>query len=376
MSRICPWLFGMHDYSPDWVAMVRDAGKQAWCVHTTAIGCDPNDRGGKQYPTDTVNIVRLNNGYGSGGTIPLPHRYGDFARRAANFVAASQNIDFVVIGNEIALRWEAPEGQMITLQNYLDCYRKVYLAIKGVAPQVRIAPQAPAPWNIETPDCPDWIDQLTRMLTGAGEMVDWICLHAYTRGYDQNSFHTGAKMDPPWNKYHSGWEALYDYMKAIPQTHRHLPVLISEMNGDGSWSDHQTGWIQKAYSVIGAWNDNPKNQKILGSCLFRWEKNDQKWDISRHGASVNDWREALKYDQRHNWQYKDPVVVGSGPSTGKTVTVTADNGLNLRSEPSTQASVVTLLPKGTVLDVLTSADVWIEVRFEAHVGFVHREYVA
>lgn len=376
MARICPWIFGIHDFHQDWVAMVRDAGKQAWCVHTEAVGSDPNDRSGKSYPTETVNIVRINNAYGSGGSIPGPNDYGNFARRSANFVAASQNVDFVVCANEIGMVWDAWNGIVPSLGSYMECYHKFYLAIKGVAHAVSIAPQAPAPWSINVPDANDWIAQLTRQIEMADKHIDWICLHAYTRGYDQNSFHTGAKMDPPWNKYHSGWEALYDYMKAIPQTHRHLPAIITEVNGDHSWYDAQNGWIHKLYGVIGAWNDNPQNQKILGACLFRWAPHDEKWDISRHGASVNDWREALKYDQRHNWQYKDPVVVGSGPSTGKTVTVTADNGLNLRSEPSTQASVVTLLPKGTVLDVLTSADVWIEVRFEAHVGFVHREYVA
>lgn len=368
MPQVCKYLFGMHDHSDDWVRIVRESGKQAWCVHTTAIGCDPNDRNGGSFAHDnTTAIVRLNNGYGTTGTIPLPERYDDFSKRCANFVAASQGIEWVVIGNEIALKWEWADGVPLTLDNYVKCYVKCYDAIKAVRPDVMVAPQAPAPWNASVPDCPDWIDQLKRQLEMVGGKADWICLHAYTRGYENHTFHTGNKMDPPWGNYHSGWEALWDYMRVIPESHRHLPCIITEANGDHSWPDRDTGWIEHMYGVIGAWNDNPANQKIIGACLFRWAPHDEKWDISRHGASVEMWRNALRHEQTHKWA---PVDM-----TGK-LRVSADGGLNLRSAPNTSAEVVMILRNGAILDKLSDSGDWVEVEIAGQSGYVHRDYVA
>ncbi len=95
-------IFAMHD--PGAEELIIGAGKTGYTVHTEAIGCDPNDRSGKAFNTfggKIVNLVRLNNGYGSTGTIPLPAHYADFAQRCANYAAASTGAALAVFARAL-----------------------------------------------------------------------------------------------------------------------------------------------------------------------------------------------------------------------------------------------------------------------------------
>ena len=360
------FIFGVHDYHDDWANMVKQAGKQAWCVHTEAVGLDGNDHSGKTYPDSVTNLVRLNNGYGKGtGVIPLPHRYGDFAKRCANFVANSKNIWGVIIGNEIALEWEQPDDNPIRLTDYVTCYLKCYDAIKSVAPHVKISMQAPAPWNNRTPDAQDWITQLATQLNMVGDKVDWIALHAYTKGYGADKFAGNPVMGAPYQHRKFGWEALYEYMQVIPFNKRQLPVIITETNADGAWGDNPGDWIRQVYAEVNKWNKGFGNQKILGACLFRWAKHDDRWDMSRHSRSVDDFRAALANDCRHGFI--------PGQSTVDQRKVNAPDGLNLRDMPG--GNLITTLPNGTPLEVLSKHGEWLLVMAGDRRGFVHSDYV-
>lgn len=360
------FLFGMHDYHDDWANMVRQAGKQAWCVHTEAVGTDSNDHSGKTYPESVTNVVRLNNGYGKGtGVIPLPAKYDDFAKRCANFVGASKNIQYIVVGNEIQLTWEWPSDDPIRLTDYVACYLKCYDAIKSVAPQVQISMQSPAPWNPSTPDAQDWITQLATQLNMVGSKVDWIALHAYTKGYGADKFSGNPTMNPPWNHRKFGWEALYEYMQIIPFAHRQLPVIITEANADSSWQDDPGDWIQQMYAEVDKWNKGFGNQKILGACPFRWAKHDDRWDMSRHSRAVDDFRAALQRDYRHGWQ--------SVQSTVNQRCVNAPDGLNLRDMPN--GNIVTTLANGTPVEVISEHDEWLLVTVSGQRGFVFGKYI-
>lgn len=335
-------LYGVHDAGV-WVNGVQRAGLTAWCVHTVAIGCDPNDHSGGDFVIpNTTAIVRLNHGYGKGvGTIPTPDKYADFAQRCAGFVAASSGIEYVVIGNEIGLQWEWPTDQPISLSDYLACYRLCYDAIKAVAPVVKVAPAAVAPWNDCTPDAPDWIEQLATMLqrlAGCAQGTpDWICLHAYTRGYGLDSFNTGARMGPPYAHRYSGWETLYEFMAAIPAQLRHLPVIITECNGNGPWPEHDSGWVQAMYAAVDRWNRTPGNQQIAGACLFRWNPDDEQWRLTP--GAINDFGKALQ------WGYApyDEVQMNSF-RVGDTVE--AQTTVNIRREPGLQGEVLGQMAKG------------------------------
>lgn len=373
------FIYAIHDFSEEWANIIRAANKTGWAIHTEAVGRDANDRGGKSYSTQGItNVARLNNGYGKGtGVIPTPQFYDDFAKRCANFVAGSNGLDYVVIGNEIALEWEQPDDNPITLANYAQCYLRCYKAIKAVKPGVLVAPQAPAPWNNRTPDAPDWIEQLPKMLSLIGQSVDWIALHAYTKGYGLDKFNNNHTMNPPYQGHKFGWETLWEYMRSIPPAWRHLPVLVTETNGDGSWGDNHSGWIQHMYAEINSWNEKPGNQKILASALFRWAKHDEKWDMSRHGATVDDFRRAVNGTAyRHNFIASTPTPAAPvRPQLGPNqLRIVAEAGLNMRRAANRDATIITSLSNGTVVTKLADAGEWVEVTSGEYRGFVFAQY--
>lgn len=60
-------------------------------------------------------------------------------------------------------------------------------------------------------------------------------------------------------------------------------------------------------------------------------------------------------------------------STSQTATVTTD-GLNIRSEPSTQSKVIGTLANGTVVNVLSQKSDWLQISFDGETGWIHSDY--
>jgi len=110
-----PFIFGLHDPGGEWI--MAEAGRRGWILFTEEVGSDPNNLSGADYrpysDQDFGVIVRINHGYGSAGTIPLPSRYAEFARRVANFVAASPGCRIWIIGNEMNHSQEWPEASRL-----------------------------------------------------------------------------------------------------------------------------------------------------------------------------------------------------------------------------------------------------------------------
>lgn len=250
-----PYIFGLHD--PGGEHLMLQAGKPGWIVFTVEVGSNPSDAGGRdfrQWADRGLGVIcRINNGYGSTGTIPAPSRYGDFARRVANFVAADRGCKLWVIGNEMNHQQEWPDGQPITPDQYAACFRQCRNAIRGVAghedDQVIIG--AVAPWNVQTkyPSNPtgDWVRYFADILTLLGEGgLDGIALHTYTHGSDPGLVTSGATMDAPFGDRHFHFRAYRDFMEAIPASLRRLPVYITETDQDTPWLDQNNGWVQAA----------------------------------------------------------------------------------------------------------------------------------
>lgn len=88
-------------------------GLPQWVVVEHAIGHDPWDRNGvafDAYAEVGVQVIcRLVHGFTPKGTLPFSQNYGAFARRCANFVAASSGCHVWIIGNEPndAAQWPA-----------------------------------------------------------------------------------------------------------------------------------------------------------------------------------------------------------------------------------------------------------------------------
>jgi hypothetical protein len=72
-----PYIYGFHDRGGEHLMMVNGEAK-GWVLVTEAIGTEAHERGGSNY-SDLANkglgvIVRLNQSYGSNGTIPREER--------------------------------------------------------------------------------------------------------------------------------------------------------------------------------------------------------------------------------------------------------------------------------------------------------------
>jgi hypothetical protein len=306
-----PYIFGLHDPGGEYI--MAEAGRRGWIVFTEAVGSDPNDISGKNFrPWSDQGfgiICRINNGYGSGGTIPVSSRYPDFARRVANYVAASRGCKIWIIGNEpnhAQERPQLPSGAMevITPSMYAQCYRLCRDAMRAVPghadDQVLVA--AVAPWNVQTtyPTNPDgnWIvyfGDILRLVEPTG--CDGIALHTYTHGSDPALVVSRATMNPPFQNYYFNFLAYQDFMAAIPNAMRALPVYITESNQDVPWLDQNNGWVKAAYAEINRWNQVPGTQKIRSLALYRWPRFDQ-WYIEGKQGVIADFREAMQNNYR------------------------------------------------------------------------------
>ena len=82
---------------------------------------------------------------------------------------------------------------------------------------------------------------------------DAIAIHAYTHGYAADLVFSNAKMQPPFDNRHYNFYTYKDQMNAIPENMRHLPVYLTEANGDreandATWPFGNNGWIKNAYN--------------------------------------------------------------------------------------------------------------------------------
>ena len=292
------YLYGLHD--PGGEHLMEQAGKPGWLVFTEAIGSDPQDRSGRDYRQWSSRgfsvIVRLNNGYGSGGTIPQPALYGDFARRCANFVAASRGCTRWIIGNEPNHQQEWPNGQVIQSGHYVDCFQRCRQLIKAVQAQAEVLLAGFAPWNVQAGD---WLQYFQDVVTALDGQFDGFALHTYTHGPDSALVTSEATMNPPFQDRRFHFRAYQDFLKRVPTTSAHLPVYITEANQNDPWAHANTGWVQAAYAEIDRWNRAAGSQKIHCLCLYRWPDSDQ-WKIVNNGGVIDDFKAAMS----HGYQLK------------------------------------------------------------------------
>jgi hypothetical protein len=143
-------IYGIHDV--EGLGFLQQNGCRGWLVHSVSVWNDaPADYSALVNAGCRV-IVRLNNGYGSTGTIPVPSGYDNFARRCADWVAGSRGAKLFIIGNEMNISAERPGGQPIVPSNYVSCFSKCRTAIQakpGFA-NANVIPGAIGPYNIET----------------------------------------------------------------------------------------------------------------------------------------------------------------------------------------------------------------------------------
>lgn len=285
-------LYSIHDWSSEWGRLIRDAGVSGWAVISEGIGDDPNDLSGQDYASlgayNVTPLVRLNYSHHGQGTIPLPHRYENFAQRCANFVSSSQGCKHWIIGNEPNWSIERPSGSYISPQMYATAFNRCRAAIKRISPHHQVITGAVAPYNAESGS---WIDYYTSMLSAIIE-ADGIALHFYSRGTDPSAISSEARMEPPFHHYRNGFRAYRDFLEATPAKFKNLPVYATEANQMVPWENANSGWVRAAYDEIKTWNASG-GQKIHCLTLYRWENYDQFGIKGKQGV-VDDFKDALR----------------------------------------------------------------------------------
>jgi len=307
------YIFGLHD--PGGQHLMVEKNKQGWVLVTEELGADPHGPGGPDYGYLSNQglgvIVRLNHGYGNNGTIPRSDRYDDFAQRCGNFVAGSQGCHIWIIGNEPNLSWErpgGPNGEVITPELYARCYRKcrdnIHSRPGRENDQVVVA--GVGPWNIDTkyPENPsgDWVQYFRHILDRLVGQCDGIVVHTYTNGYAldfiTNDYWQGA---PGYTHLRYQFRSYVDFMNAIPEEMRSLPVYLTETDQNLEWKDEPgSQWVQTAYQEIDRWNRESAHQPIQTLILYRWPLvHDQpQWAISTRPQIIADFKAAMSHDYR------------------------------------------------------------------------------
>lgn len=311
-----PHLYGIHDADPspqDFLDHLNTGAVNGWVTATVAVGDNPDDHGGSDFTAisdqgHTV-ICRLNYGYSPNGTLPAADRYDEFAQRCANFVAATQGCAIFIIGNEtnLAHEWPVVSGrhQYISPQDYAGCFNQCYNAIKAVAPEAQVVPQALAPFagpysegDINgTPhdgNPLNWVDYMNQMLTAiesSGEL-DGIALHINSRGYTYDDIHSTQKVNAAGQDLYFSFYVYKDWINhGIPSNLHDLPLYATECNGIYYWkgghpenpeSHYESGWIQEIYAEIDRYNQQAMTDGTpLFRCvnLYRWCQWCDDWNI-------------------------------------------------------------------------------------------------
>lgn len=264
-------LAGLHDRS---AAHATPPG--TWVVDTIALSENPQPHA---YDGSREWFGRLNWGYGSTGTLPLPDRYNVFAQAAAVYVAGSRGCRRWIIGNEPNLAREWPDHVPIYPWNYAAAYKLCRAAIHALPghshDEVLIA--ASGPWNDQcqydgNPDG-DWIKYFSDQCELCG-VVDGFSIHAYTHAYDVSQVSSDRFMDHPFENRQYNFRTYQDYCDAVPLSMTHLPAYITEANGDGPW--RAVGLIPAMLQEIDSWNETGNSPTIRCCAFYRFSDEDDQ----------------------------------------------------------------------------------------------------
>ncbi len=366
--------YGIHDHTPSpqpWLDRVSNGGATGWITATVAIGRNPNDFGGVdfRYLSDQGHTVicRLNNGYGTTGSLPAPQYYADFAQRCANFVANSQGCNIWHIGNEmnLASEWPMVNGyrNYVSPQQVAQSFRLAYDAIKAVRPNDKVLSMPMAPWagpygaGADHDGQPlNWVTYLNQMLTAIttstpgpyGTGPDGIALHINSRGYTYNDIHSTSQVFAAGQNLYFSFYVYKDWINlGIPQNLWHLPLYATECNGNYYWKgghpectdtnnpscSYQSGWLQEIYAEINRWNtiEAPAAGKPQFRCInmYRWCANCDGWNIDNspvEGTMLSDLDAAVA--QLYDWSGTScvgSVTSHAGTPAGNNLSLLADD---------------------------------------------------
>ena len=353
------YIYGIHDPGGEYLM----GSNKGWIVFTRAIGSNPNDFGGENFSSYSNNgygvIVRINNGYGSSGTLPVQSQYGNWATRAKNYIAASSGVDYWIIANEPNLPREWPgnnhgdpaTGEPITVARYISAYNQTWTAVKGAVPSAKLIPAPVGTWAPPYPaqGIDPFDDYHVNILNGiAASRIDALAIHAYTHGCDPALVTSEQLMGPPYQDIHFQFRVYKDLMQRIPSALSSKNVYMTECDQNvecatGSapkqtWLNQNNGWTKAVYAEINAWNQ-ANSQKIRTVAMFRWEAaTEGEWTFSwsnLNGVKA-DFQDAVAFGYKWGTSGGGSCSTGPGTPSGSNLSQIAahyiESGRNLTSQ--------------------------------------------
>jgi len=347
-KALSPHIFGIHAVTLGDDPHTKDAirslyngkNKKGWVFFTETCGAHPQNLGPSQEVRNRLwewvsqgygVIVRLNNGYEPGGTLPESNTYDGFAEAAAKWcdlylkrpeLGQDDYAWTIQIANEQNNPREHPGGfehprEHISPELYARAFNKAYAKIKAVLPNAIVCPGAVDPYNYMPwrklgPGDPPYspLQYYEKMLAHI-DQLDGIILHAYIHGPDPRRvtslerFANGT--GPLWDHYFD-FKTYTVFMERIPDKWRDVPVYITEMNHicrasgaplcerDQGWENANTGVVRAMYQEIDRWNRQPYAQQIRCGLLYRWFGD--QWALNDKGGVLEDFKQALDNDFR------------------------------------------------------------------------------
>lgn len=288
------FIYGIQQEDFDPVALPQAMG---WVMGYAELGDNPEPHPGVNFSPwqeqGYGTLCRLQYRWGNQkGTLPLPENLDAYVQRAKTCAGNSRGVHRWQVGNEGNIPVEWPQGWKLTPEYSAECFNRVEVAIHSLIGHEldEVMPLPVGPWNDQVGM--GWIEYFYRMLVNC-ENPTAIALHAYTHGYDPGLITSNAMMDAPYENLHYNFRCYRDFLSAVPEEFRHLPVYITETNQYVVWHNQANGWCPEAYREINEWNQMPGTQKIHALFLYRW-RGDQ-WNIEGKQGVISDFRKAQDY---------------------------------------------------------------------------------
>lgn len=307
-----PVPYGIHD--EEGAHLIPSDG---WCLALVALSESPQAKNYAAIRQGINWIARINWGYGSTGTIPLPDQDTNYLNALGRWVADVQGCNIFIIGNEPNHEQERPNGTYITPERYADFFATCRNLIRTIKSGAIVIPAPPAPYHANPVPWTDYYRKQMLLIERKGG-CDGIAVHAYLRSSDpaqvsdenlvmQHGFLKGT---------YSGFLTYEDAFKQLPDSMLRLPAWITEVTEllpDG-WEDRNTGVIKAVYREIHGWNSNGNHPKVRGVVMYRFPQYD-KWHMQGKNGVLQDFVEATQMNLETPVETHLPLVSAPANST-------------------------------------------------------------
>ncbi|MBI3913892.1 MAG: discoidin domain-containing protein [Chloroflexi bacterium] len=320
-------LYGLRDIGGQ--DRILSAQRTGWVVDSVNL----RSQAGTDYTTlaraGVGVIVQLNHGDEDASALPPPDRVPEYAVRCAAYTRNSPGARVWVIGGAMNTTAARASREPLPPAQYADCLRHCRLAIKSLDGHAGdlVVTGAVTPFNA---DAGDWVEYFAAMLAALADehgapRVDGIALATGTHDYHLNQLTSDDYMSAPFQTRHANFRAYRDFLSAVPELFRALPVFITSAQPSNGWGTENIGWIQRAYAEINEWNADPAHQPIQTLALTYWRARSENdpHALQNKPAVIDDLRAALHADYRVRWHEFAPSPKSQVPDPVSTTTPTS-----------------------------------------------------